>query len=90
MIFGDVTSARPAISEWLRDRPKNGCEWGMSERLGMVEYGEHDDFVLLGRDISRSRLIARRRRRRIDREVKRLCDDSYQRAMKPSRTAKMF
>jgi len=27
----------------------------MSEKLGMVEYGEHEDYVFLGRDISRAR-----------------------------------
>ena len=31
------------------------CEWGMSEKMGMVEYGEHEDYVFLGRDISRAR-----------------------------------
>ena len=58
------------------------CEWGMSERLGMVEYGEHEDYVFLGRDISRSRAYSEATAQEIDREVKRLCDDSYQRAMK--------
>ena len=58
------------------------CEWGMSERLGMVEYGEHEDYVFLGRDISRSRAYSEATAQEIDREVKRLCDDSYQRALK--------
>ena len=58
------------------------CEWGMSERLGMVEYGEHEDYVFLGRDISRSRAYSEATAQEIDREVKRLCDDAYQQAMK--------
>jgi cell division protease FtsH len=48
----------------------------------MVEYGEHEDYVFLGRDIARSRAYSEATAQEIDREVKRLCDDAYQRAMK--------
>ncbi len=48
----------------------------------MVEYGEHEDYVFLGRDIARSRAYSEATAQEIDREVKRLCDDSYQRALK--------
>jgi cell division protease FtsH len=83
MIFGDVTSgASGDIRMGTGIARKMVCEWGMSERLGMVEYGEHDDFVFLGRDISRSRAYSEATAQEIDREVKRLCDDAYQRAMK--------
>jgi cell division protease FtsH len=83
MIFGDVTSgASGDIRMATGIARKMVCEWGMSERLGMVEYGEHDDFVFLGRDISRSRAYSEATAQEIDREVKRLCDDAYQRAMK--------
>lgn len=83
MIFGDVTSgASGDIRMGTGIARKMVCEWGMSERLGMVEYGEHDDFVFLGRDISRSRAYSEATAQEIDREVKRLCDDAYQRALK--------
>src|ERR1700726_1905598 len=83
MIFGDVTSgASGDIRMATGIARKMVCEWGMSERLGMVEYGEHDDFVFLGRDISRSRAYSEATAQEIDREVKRLCDDAYQRAMR--------
>jgi cell division protease FtsH len=83
IIFGDVTSgASGDIRMATGIARKMVCEWGMSERLGMVEYGEHDDFVFLGRDISRSRAYSEATAQEIDREVKRLCDDAYQRAMK--------
>jgi cell division protease FtsH len=83
MTFGDVTSgASGDIRMATGIARKMVCEWGMSERLGMVEYGEHDDFVFLGRDISRSRAYSEATAQEIDREVKRLCDDAYQRAMK--------
>src|SRR5260221_179858 len=83
MIFGDVTSgASGDIRMATGIARKMVCEWGMSERLGMVEYGEHDDFVFLVPDISRSKAYTEATAQEIDREVKRLCDDSYQRAMK--------
>jgi cell division protease FtsH len=52
----------------------------MSDTLGMVEYGEHEDYVLLGRDITRSRDYSESTAQEIDREVRRLVDDAYNRA----------
>src|SRR5438046_10719189 len=57
------------------------CEWGMSEKMGMVEYGEHEDYVFLGRDISRSRDYSEATAEEIDREVRKLIDDAYTKAM---------
>jgi cell division protease FtsH len=56
------------------------CEWGMSERMGMVEYGEHEDYVFLGRDISRARDYSEATAEQIDHEVRKLVDDAYARA----------
>jgi cell division protease FtsH len=52
----------------------------MSERLGMVEYGDHEEHVFLGRDLGRSRNFSEATAQEIDREVKKLCDDAYSRA----------
>jgi cell division protease FtsH len=83
IIFGDVTSgASGDIRMATGTARKMVCEWGMSERLGMVEYGEHEDYVFLGRDISRARAYSEATAQEIDREVKRLCDDAYQKALK--------
>lgn len=81
MVFGDVTSgARGDIKMATGLARKMVCEWGMSEKLGMVEYGEHEDYVFLGRDISRARDYSEATAQEIDREVKKLCDDAYARA----------
>src|SRR6516164_5613798 len=83
IVFGDVTNgATGDIRMATGIARKMVCEWGMSERLGMVEYGEHEDYVFLGRDIARSRAYSESTAQEIDREVKRLCDDAYQQAMK--------
>jgi cell division protease FtsH len=58
------------------------CEWGMSEKLGMVEYGEHEAHVFLARDMSRSRDYSESTAQEIDREVRRLVDEAYARAEK--------
>jgi cell division protease FtsH len=54
------------------------CEWGMSEKMGMVEYGDHEDYVFLGRDISRARDYSEATAEQIDQEVRKLLDDAYQ------------
>jgi len=57
------------------------CEWGMSDRLGMVEYGEGDSPVFLARDMSsRGRNYSEETARVIDAEIKRLIDEAYQTA----------
>jgi cell division protease FtsH len=81
IIFGDVTSgARGDIKQATAMARKMVCEWGMSERMGMVEYGEHEDYVFLGREMHRNRDYSEATAQEIDREVRKLCDDAYQRA----------
>jgi cell division protease FtsH len=83
IIFGDVTTgASGDIRGATYYARRMVCEWGMSEKMGMVEYGEHEDYVFLGRDISRSRDYSEATAQEIDREVRKLCDDSYARATK--------
>jgi cell division protease FtsH len=74
------TGAAMDIKQMTRLARKMVCEWGMSDKMGMVEYGEHEDYVFLGRDISRARDYSEATAEEIDREVKRLLDDAYQAA----------
>ncbi len=53
------------------------CEWGMSDQLGMVEYGEGDSPVFLARDMTKSRNYSEETARVIDSEIKRFIDDAY-------------
>ncbi|HEY0369433.1 MAG TPA: AAA family ATPase, partial [Chthoniobacterales bacterium] len=81
IVFGDVTNgARGDIKMATNTARRMVCEWGMSERMGMVEYGEHEDYVFLGRDISRSRDYSEATAEEIDREVRKLIDDAYEKA----------
>ena len=55
------------------------CEWGMSDKLGMVEYGEGDGPVFLGRgDMGGRRTnYSENTAKTIDEEIKRFIDDAY-------------
>ena len=55
------------------------CEWGMSEKLGMVEYGEGDGPVFLGRgDMGGRRTnYSGHTARIIDEEIKHFIDNAY-------------
>ena len=81
LTFGDVTSgARGDIKQATAMARKMVCEWGMSEKMGMVEYGEHEDYVFLGRDMHRNRDYSEATAQEIDHEVRKLCDNAYARA----------
>ncbi|MBA3272927.1 MAG: ATP-dependent zinc metalloprotease FtsH, partial [Chthoniobacterales bacterium] len=81
IVFGDVTNgARGDIKMATGTARRMVCEWGMSEKMGMVEYGEHEDYVFLGRDISRARDYSEATAEEIDREVRKLIDDAYEKA----------
>ncbi|MBK1881728.1 ATP-dependent zinc metalloprotease FtsH [Luteolibacter pohnpeiensis] len=56
------------------------CEWGMSDALGMIEYGEGESPVFLARDVSRGRNYSEETARIIDSEIKRFIDEAYQKA----------
>ena len=52
--------------------------WGMSERLGMVLYGDAQEYVFLGRDMMRSKEFSEQTARDIDAEVKVIIDKGYE------------
>ena len=83
IFFGDVTNgARGDIGQASGIARKMVCEWGMSEKLGMVEWGEHEEHVFLGRDLGRQRGYSEATAQEIDREVRKIIDDAYARAVK--------
>ena len=55
------------------------CDWGMSP-LGMIAYGESNDTVFLGREITRSQAYSEETARKIDAEVFRIVGEQYARA----------
>ena len=53
-------------------------QWGMSDKLGMVQYGEHNEYVFLGREMARSKDYSEQTAVDIDTEVKRIIDNGFQ------------
>ena len=55
-------------------------QWGYSDKLGLVAYGENQDEVFLGHSVSRQQNMSEETAQLIDEEVKRLVNDGYQTA----------
>ncbi len=51
--------------------------YGMSDKLGMVLYGEANEYVFLGRDMMRSKEYSETTAQAIDSEIKRIIDEGY-------------
>jgi cell division protease FtsH len=58
------------------------CDWGMSEKLGTINYGQKDENVFLGREIAQHRGYSEQTARLIDEEVRRIVDEAYDRSFK--------
>ncbi|MEJ2066356.1 MAG: ATP-dependent zinc metalloprotease FtsH [Deltaproteobacteria bacterium] len=58
------------------------CEWGMSEALGPLAFGQKDEQIFLGREISQHRDYSETTAQEIDREVKRIVMECYEQAEK--------
>ena len=56
------------------------CQYGMSDKLGMVQYGDDHEYVFLGKDMVRSKEYSENTAQAIDAEVKRIIDDGYNHA----------
>ena len=76
--FGNVTNGAVGdISMATNIARKMVCEWGMSERLGMVEYGKERGEVFVARDVGATRGYSEETAQVIDAEIKKLIDDAY-------------
>jgi cell division protease FtsH len=56
------------------------CEWGMSEKLGPMTFGKKEEQIFLGRDFTQLQDYSNGTAEEIDKEVRRLIQDSYERA----------
>jgi cell division protease FtsH len=55
-------------------------QWGFSDELGQVAYGENQQEVFLGHSVSQSKNVSEATAQTIDKEVRRLIDHAYERA----------
>jgi len=56
------------------------CEWGMSDVLGPLAFGQKEEQIFLGRDIAQHRDYSEQTAQTIDREIRDLVDRNYRRA----------
>ncbi|MCK4756262.1 cell division protein FtsH, partial [candidate division WOR-3 bacterium] len=77
IILGDLsTGAGNDIEKATKLARKMVCEWGMSERLGPLTYGEKQEEIFLGREIGMHRDFSEATAREIDEEVKKIVEEA--------------
>ena len=80
LIFKSVTTGAGNDIERATDLArKMVCEWGMSDKLGPLTFGKKDEEVFLGRDFGSKRDFSDQVALEIDKEVKRLVVEAYDR-----------
>lgn len=81
LVFQHVTTGAGNDLERATDLArKMVCEWGMSEKLGPLTFGQKEDSVFLGRDFATKRDVSDQVALEIDLEIKRFVTDNYERA----------
>ena len=80
--FDDVTTgAASDIRQATHVARMMVTEWGMSDALGPQYFGTREELLFLGREVSRSNEMSDETARKVDAEVKRIIDESYQQAL---------
>ena len=58
------------------------CEWGMSDKLGPLNYGAKEEEIFLGREIQRHKDYSEKTAEEIDEEIRKIVSTSMSRAEK--------
>ena len=83
IIFDDITTgASQDIKQATKTARSMVTKFGMSDELGLVNYGSDEDEVFIGRDLAHTRSYGEDVASAIDREVKRIVDECYEEARK--------
>lgn len=80
-VFDDITSGASGDLEQVTRMARNMVtRLGMSESLGNMVYGQKEELIFLGREISEQRDYSDAIAEKIDAEVRKIVDEAYQRA----------
>jgi len=83
IVSGDISSgASGDIQQATSIARAMVCQWGMSDKLGMVQYGSDHDSYMMGRDLAQRADYSEFTAQEIDAEVKRITNEAYNRAKK--------
>ena len=78
--IGDVTSGAAGDIRMATNIARSMvCDWGMSE-LGMISFGDKQDQVFLGKELSRAQNYSEETAQKIDSAIKEIIDQQYDRA----------
>ena len=81
IVFCDVTTgASNDLERATKLARAMVTQYGMSEHLGPITFGEKEELVFLGREIGEQRNYSEEIARQIDREVRRLIEEAHQTA----------
>src|SRR5512136_76079 len=83
IVFGEpevTTGAMNDIERATELARKMVCEWGMSEEMGPLQFGKREEMVFLGREIAQHQDYSEQTAMEIDREVRRIVMENYERA----------
>lgn len=83
MIFGSnkiTTGASSDISMATQMARRMVTEWGMSDKLGPITYGENSQEVFLGHSVAQHKNVSEATAQLIDEEVRRIVEEGYKRA----------
>ncbi len=82
IIFKDVTNgATSDIARSTATARKMVCSFGMSDKLGVMQYGERSEHIYVGRDITKQESYSEETAREIDLEIKKFLDDTLNHAL---------
>ena len=80
MTFPSITSgASNDLERATHIARKMVCEWGMSEKLGPLTFGEKEGEIFLGRDMGHTKNYSESTAVAIDEEIRRIVTENYQR-----------
>ena len=81
LVFDDITTgASQDIKQASKLARAMVTQYGMSDRVGMIQYGSDEDEVFIGRDLAHTKSYGNEIADVIDEEVKRIVDEFYTKA----------
>ena len=81
LIFGDITTgASQDIKQATQTAQAMVIKYGMSEKVGLINYETESEEVFLGRDLGHARTYSEKVASMIDKEVRRIIDECYLKA----------
>jgi cell division protease FtsH len=72
---GDIKMATDQVRRMI-------TEWGMSDKLGMIAYGDNSQEVFLGHSVTQNKNVSESTAQAIDHEIKSIIDAAYAKAKK--------